>query len=45
MSGNKGGVAIRLDLFDTSICFVTAVGPVSRNKTSSACDSVLPSCL
>lgn len=25
MSGNKGGVAIRLDLFDTSLCFVTAV--------------------
>ncbi|KAN0064942.1 Inositol-1,4,5-trisphosphate 5-phosphatase 1 [Thecaphora frezii] len=24
MSGNKGGVAIRLDLSDTSICFVTA---------------------
>lgn len=24
MSGNKGGVAIRMDYFDTSLCFVTA---------------------
>lgn len=24
MSGNKGAVAIRLDLYDTSFCFVTA---------------------
>lgn len=24
MSGNKGGVAIRMDYFDTAICFVTA---------------------
>ncbi len=24
MSGNKGGVAIRMDYYDTSICFVTA---------------------
>jgi synaptojanin len=24
MSGNKGAVAIRLDLYDTSFCFLTA---------------------